>query len=77
MGDNVMVPALLPQEVEVAQRRFGTEQDNHIGIAWDRLSGSHPLKGDTGFLFQGVGIVEVRHAGEHRSDNPQRPACWP
>src|SRR6185312_2442628 len=59
MGEEVDVPALLAQEVEVAAGGFRTGNDHERGIAGDRFARPHHHEVDVRFEFERIEIVEI------------------
>ena len=66
-----MIPALLAQVGEFAERRFAAEQQHDIAVPRYRASGGHPGEGDPGLLAQRVGVIEVGQARKYRRGDAQ------
>ena len=69
---DVDVPTLLAQEREVADGRFRARQDDDIGVARDRLSGTDELEPHARLHAERIEIVEIRDARQHRHDDLER-----
>ena len=66
MGLNVDVPALRPQKGEIADGGFAARQDHHIGVAGYGLARPHEHQFNAGLQPQGIQIIKIGDAGEHR-----------
>ena len=73
MRNDVMVPALLPQKAKIADGRFRAEKNDEVRIARDWRSGGYEFEVDRRFEAQRIGVVEVRHARQHRRGHANRP----
>ena len=62
MGANIGVPALLAQEAQIGDRRFGSGNDHDVGVR--RYGGARldEFDGDRGLEHQRVEIVEIGDA---------------
>ena len=59
MRDEIDVPALIADESEIGERRFGPRQDDKVDFGGDGRSRRYPNDVDVGFGDQRIKIVEV------------------
>ena len=70
VGHDVMLPALGAQKGQIADGRFGAEQDDDIHVTRNRSSGRHKAEIDLRLQAQRVGVVKVGDAGQHWGGDP-------
>ena len=73
VGRDVDIPALFPQEGEIGDGRLGPRQDDEVSVPRQRIARRHHVDGDVGLGAQGVEIVEIGDAREHRHGDADRP----
>ena len=78
MRRQVLVPALFPQEGQIAEGRLGAGYEDEISIAGQRVTGLDDHHVDVGFGGQRVEVVEIGDAGQTRHGDFDRAAGgWP
>ena len=76
MSEDVDVPALAAQEVEVRERRLRARQDHQRRVARQRPSGLDHDQLDPGLGAKRVEIVEIGDARQHRHGDAGDAYGW-